>query len=25
VVWLFLFTFVYWWTSTQPGAVLAVH
>ncbi len=22
VVWLFLFTFVYWWTSTQPGAVI---
>ena len=22
VVWLFLFTFVYWWTSVQPGAVL---
>jgi cytochrome c oxidase subunit 3 len=25
VVWLFLFTFVYWWTSVQPGAVLAAH
>jgi cytochrome c oxidase subunit 3 len=22
VVWLFLFTFVYWWTSLQPNAVL---
>jgi cytochrome c oxidase subunit 3 len=25
VVWLFLFTFVYWWTSAQPGAVIAGH
>ncbi|MBM3506141.1 MAG: cytochrome c oxidase subunit 3 [Alphaproteobacteria bacterium] len=25
VVWLFLFTFVYWWTMTQPGAVIAGH
>ena len=22
VVWLFLFTFVYWWTASQPGAVI---
>jgi cytochrome c oxidase subunit III len=25
VVWLFLFTFIYWWTSIQPGAVIAAH
>ena len=25
VVWLFLFTFIYWWTSVQPAAVIASH